>query len=93
MAYCAPLNDDGSQAVNDIRLYFDGTLQKLHCKNNVAIGQYNCSHELMIGAHKYADVPERFFQALIDEVRLFDRALSAQVIQEVSLYFCFLTGF
>ncbi|MCI0498449.1 MAG: hypothetical protein L0Y36_02035 [Planctomycetales bacterium] len=75
----AVLENDGSPTVGEIRLYIDGTLQNAVPNNSQAINTV-ALQDVVIGAHKNLDVPGSFFKGLIDDVRVYDRALTAQEI-------------
>ena len=70
------LEDDGSPQVNEIQLYVDGQLETIgdvltHPVNTAA------TQDVRIGAYA---VSPRYFRGQIDDVRIYDRAINAQVI-------------
>lgn len=64
--------NDGSPSALDIKLYVDGTPETLSKSQGVTINTTS-SGEVNIGT----DIQSRFWQGAIDEVRIFNRALSA----------------
>ncbi|MDB6122210.1 MAG: sulfatase [Pedosphaera sp.] len=71
--------NDGTPDVTDVKLYVDGTLE------SVSSSQAQAINTIFMEAVKIgSDVQDRFFDGAIDEVRVYNRALSATEI--ASLY-------
>jgi hypothetical protein len=74
------LYDDGSPNISEARLYVDGQLETtggvLACAVNTAAVQ-----DVQLGAFTATPL---YFRGLIDDIRVYDRALSATEIVKVS---------
>jgi hypothetical protein len=82
------LDSDGTPDVSEVLLYVDGAKEVLDFSSPAAIdtGSANggmTSNDVRIGAW-YRAGSEMFFDGLIDEVRIYDRALSAYEIAELA---------
>ncbi len=75
------LEDDGSPDISKARLYVDGQQDMIAGVSGKAVNT-SVSQDVWIGAF-YAG--PRFFQGLIDDVRIYDRALSAPEVEELAL--------
>lgn len=80
----AVLEDDGTPNVKEVRLYVDGALEALSSAGDRAI--YTIvdsvdSPDLAIGVWLPAG---RYFEGAIDEVRIYDRALSAAEVASLA---------
>ena len=77
----AVMTDDGSPDAGEIKLYIDGLLQT----TVKAAGAINTpqANDVLIGAFS-AGAPAGFFNGLIDDVRIYDRALDGQEIAEIA---------
>jgi hypothetical protein len=72
----AVLNDDGSPSVNEILLYIDGVLQSTTASSTQTVGTI-ASQDVILGAFKNAGVTAAYFNGVLDEVCLYDRALGS----------------
>jgi hypothetical protein len=79
----AVLNDDGSPNVSEILLYIDGVLQSASASNTQAINT-TARQNVLIGTSENAGVNGTYFNGRIDEVRIYDTALTQQQIQAVT---------
>jgi hypothetical protein len=75
----AVLNDDGSPSVDEIHLYIDGILQSTTADSTQSI-ETIASQDVMIGAYQNAGVPASYFNGLLDDVCIYDRALESSEI-------------
>jgi hypothetical protein len=75
----AVLNDDGSPSVNEVLLYIDGVLQSTSASNGQSIGTV-ASQNVILGAIKIAGVTSAYLNGLLDDVRIYNRALTASEI-------------
>ena len=66
---------------NQISLYLDGALEATAA---IGSGSLDNNYDFQIGAYGYGSVPANFFKGALDDVRLYDKALSAS---EVSTLF------
>ena len=74
------------RATGQIRLYVNGTLDSEGLANFPGVGISNSATDLLIGAvNGQTTPPGEFFHGSIDELELFNRALTAEEIQ--SIYF------
>ena len=71
-------SDDGSPNVNEIQLYVDGQLETI---GGISPQQVNtaATQDVQIGGYA---VGPRYFQGIIDDVRIYSRALNAQEIKQ-----------
>ncbi|MCI0499622.1 MAG: LamG domain-containing protein, partial [Planctomycetales bacterium] len=76
----AVLQDDGSPTLDEIKLYIGGVLQNTTYTSAAAIDT-GSSQDVMVGAVENAAVPSVFFNGSIDDVMVFDTALSQQEIE------------
>lgn len=72
-------SNDGTPTTLDVRLYVDGTLETISTSQSVAINT-TTSGDVKIGS----DVQSRFWKGQLDEVRIYDRALTAAEILEAA---------
>jgi hypothetical protein len=79
----AVLPDTGSPNLEDIQIYIDGVLQPTTTTGPQAI-RTAAAENLTIGAFNSAGTIAGFFNGLIDDVRLYDRALTPQEIQTLA---------
>lgn len=71
---------DGSEMAAGAQLYFNGEPQPVQVSLDMLTGSFNSTEPLRIGAR----VQEEHFQGAIDEVRWFDRHLSAEEVAIVA---------
>ncbi len=73
------LENDGSPDITEVRLYVDGNLETISASVDepVNTGSYQ---NVQIGMYY---IGERYFEGLIDEVRIYDETLSAAQIQSI----------
>ena len=71
----AVLADDGSPNINEVQLYIDGVLQAVTASAAQAVAT-TASQDVMIGAYKDTGLFAGYFNGLIDEVRIYYRALT-----------------
>jgi hypothetical protein len=76
----AVMPDDGSPDVSEIKLYVDGLLQTT--ANSPGAINTPSANDVLIGAFS-AGPPAGFFKGLIDDVRLYNMALSGAQIEEI----------
>lgn len=79
----AVLVDDGSATVNEVLLYVDGQLQMPSFVNTQAVNTLR-NDSLYIGAFENNGFLQNFFGGLIDDVRIYTRALNAEEIAEIT---------
>lgn len=74
---------DGAHATNGLRLYFDGLLANA---NECPVTVFNKQYDVTVGAREFNSTSgySQAFQGLIDDVRLYDRALTPADV--LSLY-------
>jgi hypothetical protein len=72
----AVLADDGTPDVSEIKLYVDGVLQAVTVSSSQAIDTVSAG-DVLIGALDNAGAKGGYFNGLIDDVRIYSRALSA----------------
>ncbi|MBN2842196.1 MAG: hypothetical protein JXM68_03850, partial [Sedimentisphaerales bacterium] len=75
----AVLYDDGSPDVSEIKLYIDGMEQETFISNSQAINSV-AGQNMILGASGGSDGTKLYFNGMIDNVKLYDRALSAREI-------------
>lgn len=74
----------GPARVQDIRLYIDGQLEAGTYTNPMAEINTGADYSVRIGVLQKTDgTPDLFFSGQVDEVRIYDRALSASEIQDL----------
>ena len=71
------LDNDGTPNVNEIRLYVDGVKDDLGWNESDQVVNTSLGPDVRIGVWKPG---HRYFEGLIDEVRIYDRALSVEEI-------------
>jgi hypothetical protein len=76
----AVLADDGSPSVNEIQLYVDGIRVNATASSTTAVDTPSVS-DLSIGAYPINGQMGVFFNGLIDDVRIYDRALTANEVK------------
>jgi hypothetical protein len=74
------LSDDGSPNISEALLYVDGVPDAVAVASPYAVNTGN-TNEVHVGVY-YGLL--RYFNGLIDDVRIYDRALSAQEIQDIA---------
>ncbi len=74
--------DDGSPDIAEAQLYVDGQLETISSFADEPINS-GSAEDVKIGAYLAAGGP-RYFQGLIDEVRIYDTALTQQEIQAIA---------
>ncbi|MBM4104293.1 MAG: PASTA domain-containing protein [Planctomycetes bacterium] len=79
----AVMTDDGSPSIHEIKLYIDGVPQGVTYSGTNAINTVS-GPDVMLGAYEYNGQKSSFFPGLIDDVRIYDRALSAGEIVKLS---------
>jgi len=79
----AVLADDSTPNVNEIKLYVDGVLQAATASGSQAINTVSASN-VLIGAYDNAGTKGGYFKGLIDDVRIYSRALTAAEIADLS---------
>jgi hypothetical protein len=75
----AVLADDGTPNVNEIQLYVDGQLQATTVSSAQAINTAAAA-DVLLGAYDNAGAKSGYFKGLIDDVRIYDRALNPDEI-------------
>ena len=75
----AVLNDDGSPSINEIQLYIDGVLQSTYASSTQAVNTI-ASQDVMLGAYQEAGAIVGHFNGRMDDVCIYNRALSASEI-------------
>ena len=83
----AVLEDDGSANVSEVLFYIDGLLEEINISNPVAINTGDTSggvaaNDVRIGA-MYRAGSQMCFKGLIDDVRIYDRALGVDEIDKL----------
>lgn len=78
------LNSDGAPSLEDVTLYVDGAVQNTDVNNTQAINTV-AGQNVMIGAFDYLGGIGSLFNGLIDEVRIYDRALGAEEIRPLAM--------
>jgi hypothetical protein len=78
----AVLVDDGTPNVNEIKLYVDGLLQAVTVSSAQAINTAIAS-DVLLGACDNAGAKGFYFNGLMDEVRIYDRSVTAAEIQAI----------
>jgi hypothetical protein len=76
----AVLEDDGSPDISEVQLYVDGQLEAISAFLDEPIDTAN-AQDVTIGV--YTTVGTRFFEGLIDDVRIYDTALCAEEIAHI----------
>jgi hypothetical protein len=76
------LLNDGYPDLSDIRFYVDGIPQPAQPSASVTISTA-ASQNVLLGAFRNAGTPAGFFPGLLDEVRIYDKALSEEQILEL----------
>jgi len=81
----AVLLDDGSPDLSEIQLYIDGVLETSPYVSNSRLIQTSALESVLIGTRLDSDgvTYVQQFQGLIDDVRIYERALSAEEIQQL----------
>ncbi len=77
------LRDDGSPDIQEARLYVDGQRETISASVDEWVNTGEAEN-VMIGVYFGANNP-RYFQGLIDDVRIYDRPLTQQEIQTFAL--------
>jgi hypothetical protein len=82
------LADDGSADVSEVVLYVDGVAEDITVRPPVAVNTGDASgglgtSDVVIGKF-YRDGAELYFEGMIDEVRIYDRALSDGEVAELA---------
>jgi hypothetical protein len=77
----AVLADDSSPSTNEIKIYIDGIQESSYTTLTAPVNT-GSTPNVQIGF--YNDTSNRYFKGLIDDVRIYDRALSATEIVKVS---------
>jgi hypothetical protein len=73
----AVLSDDGSPSINEVKLYVDGELQTtVYASSSQAINTDD-SQDVLVGTINTNGSLSNYFKGLIDNVRIYDRALSS----------------
>ncbi len=75
----AVLYDDGNPDVSEIKLYIDGIQQDTFASNTQSVNTV-ASQKMIIGAYGDTDGTKLHFNGMIDNVKLYDRALSSREI-------------
>lgn len=73
---------DGSPNVGDVRFYVDGVLDPIASFSGIAVSTTD-DQDVSIGASLDGSVPGKYFRGLIDDVRIYDFALTDEMIQQV----------
>lgn len=82
----AVLPESDSPALSDVRLYIDGVLQTQTYLSADAAINTALAYDLMIGAMRVnSNQTDSFYKGLIDDVRLYDRALTDLEIESLAL--------
>jgi arabinan endo-1,5-alpha-L-arabinosidase len=76
------LVDDGTPDVSEIQLYVDGLPQSVTVSSAQAINTVLAS-DVLIGAFDNAGTKGGYFNGLIDDVQIYNRALTATEIQAI----------
>jgi hypothetical protein len=76
----AVLADDGTPNVNEIKLYVDGQLQAATVSSAQAINTVAAAN-VLLGACDYAGTKGFYFNGLMDEIRIYNRSVTAEEIQ------------
>ena len=76
------LEDDGSPDISEARLYVDGRLDTVSTDTLACPVNSSDAQNVSIGVFKMVGV--RYFQGLMDDVRIYSRALSADEIDEMA---------
>lgn len=71
------LEDDGTPQVSEIQLYVDGQLETIAAVVNQSVNTAE-TQDVRVGAYA---VSPRFFRGVIDDVRIYNRAMNAQEIK------------
>jgi len=80
----AVLTDDGSPAINEIRLYVDGMLQSTTCNSTASINTV-AGQDLSVGAYQVSPgVFAAYYSGMLDEVRVYSRPLSDAQVSELA---------
>jgi lysophospholipase L1-like esterase len=74
------LNNDGTPDISEVLLYVDGVLETI---SGVANRQIDTASAQDVAIGVYTTAPTRFFHGQIDEVRIYDRALTATEIAQI----------
>ena len=77
------LEDDGSPDTAEIKIYIDGIEENSYSTKSRPINT-TPAQNVQIGLYNYNDPMARYFNGLIDEDRIYDRALSANEIAEIA---------
>jgi hypothetical protein len=77
----AVLTDDGDPSVDEILLYIDGILQTDATANTTQSIYTAALQDVIIGMFENGGVSTSYFEGLIDDVRVYDRALTQPEIQ------------
>ncbi len=80
----AVLSDDGSPGVNEIKLYVDGQLQtNAYASSSQAIDT-DGTQDVYWGVNNNNGAMSNYFRGVMDEVRLYDRALTGTEIADIA---------
>ncbi len=74
------LEEDGSPDISEVLLYVEGQLETIAAVADDPINTAS-TQDVSIGVYTTNNI--RFFQGLIDEVRIYDEALSQEEIQAI----------
>ena len=80
----AVLTDDGTPNVSEIKLYVDGQLQAVTANSTQALNTVSAGN-VLIGAYDAAGTKGGYFNGLIDDAQIYDRAMSAPEIEALAL--------
>lgn len=69
------LDNDGTPNTNDVQIFIDGIVESSYSTSAVAINTQPAQN-VQIGIFNYIDTTDRYFIGQIDDVRIYDRALS-----------------
>jgi|GEM_PF-5661640 len=78
----AVLDSDGTPTAGEIKLYVDGELETVHGTTEVAINTKVGRKDIRIGRVYWAFIG---FFGLLDDVRIYDRALTQEEIEDLAL--------
>jgi len=79
----AVLSDDGTPTLNEVQFYIDG-IRVSGITSSTAAVNTPVGSDTLIGAHWTSGTPRVFFNGLIDDVRIYDRALAEQEVKSLA---------
>jgi hypothetical protein len=77
------LEDDGSASLNEVQLFIDGLRVNGTGSSTMAVNT-PAGYDITIGAYQFNGQPGAFFKGVIDDVRIYERALTADEVKSLA---------